>query len=51
MTSSGLLPRIKASGGVPPGTRSLQVILSGTAAAGTGCGVLFDNVSVHLVPR
>ena len=28
VTSSGLLPRIKASGGVPPGTRSLQVILS-----------------------
>jgi hypothetical protein len=51
VTSSGLLPRIKASGGVPPGTRSLQVILSGTAAAGTGCDVLFDNVSVHLVPR
>lgn len=51
VTNSGLLPRIKAVGGVPPGTRSLQVILQGTAAAGTGCDVLFDNVSVRLVPR
>jgi hypothetical protein len=51
VTNSGLLPRIKASGGVPPATRSLQLILSGTSAAGTGCDVLFDNVSVHLAPR
>ena len=45
----GVLPRYKATGGVPAGTRSLLVILEGTPAAGTGCDMLFDNVSVRLV--
>ena len=47
--TGGLMPRIKASGAVPAGTRALQVILKGTGTAGTSCDVLFDNVSVKLV--
>jgi hypothetical protein len=46
--TAGQMPRIKASGAVPAGTRALQVILRGTGAAGTSCDVLFDNVSVKL---
>lgn len=48
--TGGLMPRIKASGAVPAGTRALLVILKGTGTAGTSCDVFFDNVSVHLVP-
>jgi hypothetical protein len=47
--TGGQLPRTKASGPVPAGTRALQVILKGTGTAGTSCDVLFDNVSVKLV--
>lgn len=47
--TGGRMPRIKASGAVPVGTRTLVVILTGTGAAGTNCDVFFDNVSVHLV--
>jgi hypothetical protein len=47
--TGGSMPRLKTSGAVPPGTRALQVILSGTGTAGTSCDVYFDNVSVKLV--
>lgn len=46
--TGGQMPRTKASGPVPSGTRALQVILKGTGTAGTSCDVLFDNVSVKL---
>ena len=49
--TAGLMPRIKASGAVPAGTRALQVVLKGTGTAGTSCDVFFDNVSVKLVQR
>jgi hypothetical protein len=48
--TGGSMPRVKASGAVPAGTRALQVILEGTGTAGTSCDVYFDNVSVKLVP-
>ena len=48
--TAGAMPRTKASGPVPSGTRALQVILKGTGTAGTSCDVFFDNVSVKLVP-
>jgi len=47
--TAGQLPRFKASGAVPAGTRALLVVLEGTAAAGPDCDVFFDNVSVKLV--
>jgi hypothetical protein len=47
--TGGQMPRTKASGPVPAGTRALQVILQGTGTAGTSCDVIFDNVSVKLV--
>jgi propanediol dehydratase large subunit len=46
--TGGSMPRIKASGRVPAGTRALQVALMGTGTAGTSCDVFFDNVSVKL---
>lgn len=48
--TGGSMPRIKAAGAVPAGTRALQVILKGTGTAGTSCDVFFDNVSVKLAP-
>jgi len=48
--TGGSMPRTKASGVVPAGTRALQVVLEGTGTAGTSCDVYFDNVSVKLVP-
>ena len=47
--TGGQMPRFKASGALPKGTRALQVILRGTGTAGTSCDVYFDNVSIHLV--
>jgi hypothetical protein len=47
--TGGQMPRIQASGGVPAGTRALQVVLKGTGTPGTSCDVFFDNVSVKLV--
>jgi hypothetical protein len=47
--TGGALPRVKASGPVPVGTRVLQIVLQGTGTAGTSCDVFFDNVSVKLV--
>lgn len=49
--TGGSLPRIKASGPVPAGTRALKVILEGTGTVGTSCDVYFDNVSVKLQRR
>lgn len=46
--TGGTMPRIKASGPIPAGTRALLVILKGTGTAGTSCDVFFDNVSVKL---
>ena len=47
--TGGSMPRVKASGRIPAGTRALMVILKGTGTAGTSCDVFFDNVSVKLV--
>jgi hypothetical protein len=47
--TGGQMPRFKASGAVPRGTRALQIILRGSGTAGTSCDVYFDNVSIHLV--
>lgn len=47
--TEGSMPRTKTSGIVPAGTRALQVILEGTATAGTSRDVFCDNVSVKLV--
>jgi hypothetical protein len=46
--TGGSMPRVKASGIIPAGTRALMVILKGTGTAGTSCDVFFDNVSVKL---
>jgi hypothetical protein len=48
--TGGSMPRVKAAGAVPAGTRALQVVLEGTGTVGTSCDVYFDNVSVKLIP-
>jgi len=47
--TGGSMSRTRAFGAVPPGTRTLQVLLKGAGSAGTDCDVYFDNVSVKLL--
>ena len=42
------MPRIVTDARLPAKTRALRVILKGTNASGSDCGVVFDNVSIRL---